>query len=393
MAQVKLRTDGGADLQSALIVNAAVGTGLPADFTGNKHSYLAYYRHTSAQNANTMADGWHDIKATVSNAATTGDHGTLIQSSYNGNPYQIWIPDSSKYIYKRSSSTGWTGAAWSKLSAGAADSASSVPWTGVSDRPTKVSAFTNDTGYLTGVPQASTSTTGIVKVGSNISVSSGVISISASNVTSALGYAPPTSDTTYGPATTTYAGVVKIGNNISVSDGVISLTKANVTNALGYTPPASDTTYGPATTTYAGLMGTGTQSFTGTKIFTDHIYLSAGRVLNLRDNANYYSVLKYDTAGNEAVMLAMKNPVTSFIVNSGDTNTTVTGCTAWQNCAPSIQVKDKSLYVNELITNGTTPSYNFKVNGSACLADKTYIGTAGAYISYNTGSGAIEFNN
>ena len=41
---------------------------------------------------------------------------------------------------------------------------------------------------------------------------------------------------------------------MSNSYGTISLTKANVTNALGYTPPTQDTTYGLATTSSSGLM-------------------------------------------------------------------------------------------------------------------------------------------
>lgn len=55
-------------------------------------------------------------------------------------------------------------------------------------------------------------------------------------------------------ATNTVLGGVKIGSNISVTSGTISLTKNNVTSALGYTPPTSDTVYGNATTTTAGLM-------------------------------------------------------------------------------------------------------------------------------------------
>ena len=55
-------------------------------------------------------------------------------------------------------------------------------------------------------------------------------------------------------ASTMVMGGVKIGSNISVSDGVISLNKSNVTSALGYTPPASDTVYNNATTSTAGLM-------------------------------------------------------------------------------------------------------------------------------------------
>lgn len=42
-------------------------------------------------------------------------------------------------------------------------------------------------------------------------------------------------------ATSSTLGGVKVGSNITNSSGTISLTKANVTAALGYTPPTSDT--------------------------------------------------------------------------------------------------------------------------------------------------------
>ena len=51
-------------------------------------------------------------------------------------------------------------------------------------------------------------------------------------------------------ATSSALGGVKIGSNISNSSGTISLTKANVTAALGYTPPTSDTN-----TTYTFATG------------------------------------------------------------------------------------------------------------------------------------------
>ena len=73
-------------------------------------------------------------------------------------------------------------------------------------------------------------------------------------------------------ATSSTLGGVKIGSNISVSDGTISITKSNVTSALGYTPPASDTTYGDATTTSSGLMSS-----------TDKVKLNG-----IANNANYY---------------------------------------------------------------------------------------------------------
>lgn len=73
-------------------------------------------------------------------------------------------------------------------------------------------------------------------------------------------------------ASNTVMGGVKIGSNISVSSGTISITKSNVTSALGYTPPTSDTTYGDATTTSSGLMSS-----------TDKVKLNG-----IADNANYY---------------------------------------------------------------------------------------------------------
>lgn len=50
-------------------------------------------------------------------------------------------------------------------------------------------------------------------------------------------------NTTYSAATSSALGLVKIGSNITNSSGTISLTKANVTSALGYTPPTTNTTY------------------------------------------------------------------------------------------------------------------------------------------------------
>ena len=63
-------------------------------------------------------------------------------------------------------------------------------------------------------------------------------------------------NTTYSAATSSALGLVKIGSNITNSSGTISLTKANVVAALGYTPPTSDTntTYSVATASANGLV-------------------------------------------------------------------------------------------------------------------------------------------
>lgn len=59
-------------------------------------------------------------------------------------------------------------------------------------------------------------------------------------------------------ATTSVKGGIKVGSNLTVSSGTLSLTKANVTSALGYTPPTTNTTYnamGAATASAAGKAG------------------------------------------------------------------------------------------------------------------------------------------
>ena len=59
-------------------------------------------------------------------------------------------------------------------------------------------------------------------------------------------------------ATTSVMGGVKVGSNLTVSSGTISLTKANVVAALGYTPPTTNTTYSNfrgATSSAAGGSG------------------------------------------------------------------------------------------------------------------------------------------
>ena len=61
-------------------------------------------------------------------------------------------------------------------------------------------------------------------------------------------------------ASATVLGGVKTGSNITNTSGVLSLTKANVTSALGYTPPTTNTIYGNATTGSSGLMSSNDKS-------------------------------------------------------------------------------------------------------------------------------------
>lgn len=78
--------------------------------------------------------------------------------------------------------------------------------------------------------------------------------MSASDKSKLDGIAAGANAYTLPAATSSALGGVKVGSNITNSSGTISLTKANVTSALGYTPPTTNTTYSAATTSAAGLM-------------------------------------------------------------------------------------------------------------------------------------------
>lgn len=98
----------------------------------------------------------------------------------------------------------------------------------------------------------------------------------------------PAQDTTYSAATSSTLGLVKVGSNISNSYGTISLTKSNVTSALGYTPPTTNTTYGLATTSSNGLMSYSDKSkLNGLSNITVDTELSASSTNPVQNKAVY----------------------------------------------------------------------------------------------------------
>ena len=99
-------------------------------------------------------------------------------------------------------------------------------------------------------------------------------------------------------ATSSVLGGVKVGSNITVSSGTISLTKANVTAALGYTPPTSDTN-----TTYSA--GTGI-SLSGTTFSNSGV-----RSISTGSSNGTISVNTNGTSANVAVKGLGSNAYTS----------------------------------------------------------------------------------
>lgn len=132
-----------------------------------------------------------------------------------------------------------------------ANTAGSVAWSNVSGRPSSMPASdvyawakaSSKPSYswseISGRPSIPSVGNGTVTITQN-GATKGTFTLNQSgNATIAL----TDNNTVYTlpAATSSTLGGVKVGSNITNSSGTISLTKANVTAALGYTPPTSDT--------------------------------------------------------------------------------------------------------------------------------------------------------
>ena len=83
--------------------------------------------------------------------------------------------------------------------------------------------------------------------------------------------------------------------------------------------------------------------------------------LLFRTNANWASGVYYSGPGNESLVFANINPITSWIF----ANANPTANTDWRYLTPSLQIKNGRVTINKLIASDTDASYNLDINGSA----------------------------
>ena len=112
-------------------------------------------------------------------------------------------------------------------------------------------------------------------------------------------------------ATSSVLGGVKTGSNITNSSGTISLTKTNVTSALGYTPPTTNTTYSTGTASTSGI----TKLYTGTGTNTD------GTMTQSAINTALSGKLNTTGTAAKATADASGNTITSTYATKTELNT------------------------------------------------------------------------
>lgn len=179
----------------------------------------------------------------------------------------------------------------------------------------------NANNYTYTLPNASSSTLGGVKVGSNITVSSGTISLTKANVTAALGYTPPTSDTntTYSAGT----GISLSGTTFSLNSGYYATSKnsglmsaADKAKLDGIAAGATALTLGTTDTTAA--KGNHTHNYlplSGGNV-TGHIYLTGAQADSSTANT---SQIVFGTSSDNHVCISSNN--NALILNRSTTET------------------------------------------------------------------------
>lgn len=253
-----------------------------------------------------------------------------------------------------------------------AGSATSVPWSGVTNAPTKLSQFNNDAGYLTSVPaQTWESITG--KPTFATVATSGSYNDLTNKPTIPSAYTLPT-------ASSTVLGGVKIGSGINISSGAISATYLSVgAAAASHTHTASQVT-GLATVATSGsyndltnkpsipsLSGYATQSWV-----TSQGYLTS---IPAATSSTYGGIqIGYTTSGkNYAVQLNKGKAYVNVPWTDTNTNYYPTSFT-WTNGTTAGPTGSLTGSEMSAVSFGAIPSASATQSGVVTTGDQTFGG-------------------
>lgn len=212
------------------------------------------------------------------------------------------------------------------------------------------------------LPAATTSAQGAVKVGSNITVSSGTISLSKTNVTSALGYTPPTSNTNYYHSTGSWNGLTYTA---TANGGAPTLQFTIPTGTTSTTVAAGNHTHSQYLTSHQDISGKANLSGA---IFTGGVTITPGQMLSL-NKLNVPTTVNGGLYGPGSSGQVLKsNGTTVYWGTDNNTNTT--------NTAGSTNTTSKIYLVGP--TSQTTYAQTY--SNSGCYASGGYLYSNGVKV-------------
>lgn len=204
-----------------------------------------------------------------------------------------------------------------------------------------------DTKYT--LPTASGTTLGGVKVGGNITNSSGTISLTKANVTAALGYTPPTQDTN------TWIALKGATSSTAGTAGYAPAPSAGASNrylrsdGTWAVPPDTNTTYSNATSSTAGLMSSADKA----------------KLDGIASSANNYSLPDATTSVKGGVKVGSGISVSGGTISTSLSNLGVTATAAELNYMDGVTSNVQSQLNGKLSTSGNAASATKATQDSA----------------------------
>lgn len=307
-----------------------------------------------------------DLSDYVTNEELTEGLATKAPLSHSHTTAQVTGLDSA---LAGKASTGHTHAAATDAAAGFMSAADKKKLDGIAEGANKYT-----------LPTASSSTLGGVKTGANITNSAGTISLTKANVTAALGYTPPTTDTNtwtaFKGATTSAAGTAGYvpaptagaANRYFRSDGTWTV------------PPNTNTTYtltkSGSTITLEGSDGSSSEVTDANTTYTLSSFgvTATATELNYMDGvtSNVQTQLNGKAASSHSHSTATTSAAGFLRQLNGSTSNFLRGDGTW--ATPTATVADGSITTAKLATDAVTAA---KIATNAVTADGIAAGAVG----------------